>query len=129
MKLKTLVLGAALLAPLSDGALASDAVNQLLDGYRQQGATAFDAKAGQSMWQQQFKGGSCAGCHTADPTQAGRHERTHKVIEPMAPSVNPKRLTEVKQINKWLLRNCKGVLKRECTAQEKGDILTWLQAQ
>ncbi|MCW8907187.1 MAG: DUF1924 domain-containing protein, partial [Sedimenticola sp.] len=50
-----------------------------------------------------------------------------KAIEPMAPTVNPKRLTEVKQIKKWFVRNCKWTLGRECTAQEKGDFLAYLK--
>lgn len=130
MRLKTLLLATGLLAPFSSGAaLASGAIDQLLGEYRQQGVTQFSADAGQAFWQQKFKNGSCANCHTADPARPGKHQRTHKVIEPMAPSVNPRRLTEVKQINKWFLRNCKGVLGRECSAQEKGDILTWLQAR
>ena len=47
----------------------------------------------------------------------------------MARSVNPERLTEVKKLNKWFLRNCKWTYGRECTAQEKGDILVWLSDQ
>ena len=47
----------------------------------------------------------------------------------MAPSVNPKRLTDRSKIEKWFKRNCKWTLGRECTPQEKGDILTFLLAQ
>jgi len=31
-------------------------------------------------------------------------------------------------VAKWFRRNCKTVLGRECTAQEKGDILTYLSS-
>ena len=56
-------------------------------------------------------------------------DRAGKVIDPMAPSVNSKRLTDAKKINKWLLRNCKWTFGRECTAQEKGNVLLWLSEQ
>ncbi|MBV1789091.1 DUF1924 domain-containing protein [Marinobacterium sp. D7] len=118
-----------LAGPVAISSQAAEAVDQLLEGYRQQGAGPFSAEAGQSFWNRDFDGNSCAACHTAEPTRVGEHQKTRKAIEPMAPSVNPARLTEVKQINKWFLRNCKGVLGRECSSQEKGDILTWLRAQ
>ncbi|MFK5970948.1 MAG: DUF1924 domain-containing protein [Candidatus Marithrix sp.] len=31
------------------------------------------------------------------------------------------------QIRKWFKRNCKWTLGRECNAQEKGDILKFIQ--
>jgi len=51
------------------------------------------------------------------------------VIDPMALSVNPERYTDPDKIEKWFLRNCKWTLGRECTAQEKGDVLTYLGSQ
>lgn len=69
---------------------------------------------------------SCASCHGETPTSAGRHARTAKVIQPLAPAANPQRFTDAAQVEKWFRRNCGDVLKRECTAQEKGDILAWL---
>jgi len=108
-------------------AVASDAVQQLLERYRQQGVAGFDAGAGAALWQQSFDGRSCASCHTADPTAVGRHRKTGKPIEPMAPSVNPQRLTDVKQIDKWLYRNCNWTLGRECSPQEAGNLLFWLR--
>ena len=69
---------------------------------------------------------SCASCHGETPTGPGRHAKTAKVIQPLAPGVNPQRFTDVAQVEKWFKRNCGDVLKRECTAQEKGDILAWL---
>jgi len=47
----------------------------------------------------------------------------------MAVSVNPERYRNEKKIRKWLLRNCKWTFARECSAQEKSDILTWLIQQ
>jgi hypothetical protein len=89
----------------------------------------FSARAGHKTWHQDIGGRSCTSCHSDSVFVQGRHERTGKVIEPMAPSVNPDRLTDRKKIKKWLLRNCKWTFGRECTAQEKGDILLWLSEQ
>jgi len=51
------------------------------------------------------------------------------LYDPMAPCVNPKRLTERRQAEKWFKRNCKWTLGRACTAQEKGDLLSFLRNQ
>lgn len=104
-------------------------VDGLLDEYQAQGARDFDAGAGAVLWRQNFGGKSCTSCHAASPRDPGRNERTGKPIKPMAPSVNPQRLTNKQHMKKWLLRNCKSTLGRECTAQEKGDILVWLRGQ
>ena len=68
----------------------------------------------------------CVTCHTRDLTKQGKHKKTGKVIEPMAPSVNKERYTDLKKIKKWFKRNCKGTIGRECTNQEKGDVLQFL---
>jgi len=104
-------------------------LDKLFDEYRTKGVRTFDPIAGEALWRQEFGGKSCTSCHTESPRQFGRHERTGKSIEPVAPSVNPDRLTDLRHMKKWLLRNCKSTLGRECTAQEKGDILTWLRDQ
>lgn len=116
------------LAAAAVSASAGD-LDRLLDEYRQQGAGNFSAAAGEALWRRDFDGKSCTSCHTVSPRNVGRHERTGRRIEPMAPSVNPERLTEIRQMKKWLLRNCKSTLGRECTAREKGDVLTWLRGQ
>ncbi len=113
------------------GTARADAVAELLAAY---GGGPFDSAAGAALWQQRHKGAdaagrSCTTCHTADPRQPGRHAATGKAIDPLAPSVSPRRLTDRPEIEKWLLRNCKWTLGRECTTQEKGDILTFLRAQ
>jgi mono/diheme cytochrome c family protein len=106
-----------------------------LKGYQEQGAGEFSAEAGAAQWRQtyQAKSGkgerSCADCHGVDLTQAGKHAKTGKRIEPMAPSVNQKRFQDGAKIEKWFKRNCKWTLGRACTAQEKGDFLSFLQQQ
>jgi len=111
---------------------ASGVVDDLLAGYQSLGAGNFSAERGQAMWNETHAAAegsvSCASCHGADLTQGGKHMKTGKPIEPMAPSVNGERLTDAAKIEKWFLRNCKGTLGRECTAQEKGDFLTYIQA-
>lgn len=115
-------------------AVSADVVDQALAQYRTQGAGEFDAAAGKALWDKSYPGAGgaearrCATCHSADLRQAGKHMQTGKVIEPMAPSANPKRLTDIKFVEKWFLRNCKWTMGRECTAQEKGNMLVFLRA-
>lgn len=68
---------------------------------------------------------SCATCHTSDPRKQGK-TRANKVIEPMAKIANPQRFTDTAKVEKWFGRNCKDVLERSCTAQEKGDYIQYL---
>jgi mono/diheme cytochrome c family protein len=69
---------------------------------------------------------SCASCHTPDPRSAGRHAATGKPIAALAPAANPQRLSDPAKVDKWFRRNCRDVLARECTAAEKGDVVTYL---
>lgn len=116
-------------------ALSSEQVVRSLQAqYTAAGAKAFSADRGKSLWLQDVTGKngevrSCTSCHGKDLTQAGQHVKTKKVIQPMAPSVNPKRYSDEKEVHKWLTRNCKWTWGRECTPQEKGDLLEYLLAQ
>ena len=49
-----------------------------------------------------------------------------QTIAPLAPAFNPERFTETAKVDKWFRRNCNDVLKRECTAAEKADVVAWL---
>ncbi len=69
---------------------------------------------------------SCASCHGNPPITAGKHASTNKAIPPLAPSSNPEAFTETTKIEKWFRRNCNDVLARECTPQEKADVLAYL---
>lgn len=71
---------------------------------------------------------SCSTCHTKNPTQQGKHTKTGKIIQPMATTANPERFTDQAKVDKWFKRNCNDVLGRACTAQEKGDVLTYLMS-
>lgn len=128
--LKALILTLA----LSSGAACAGALDEVLAGYRATGAGAFSAREGAALWRREFPSSkgpprSCTSCHTSDTRRSGRHAVTKKVIDPIAPSVNSKRLTKRKEIVKWLRRNCKWTLGRECTPQEKGDLLSFLRTQ
>jgi hypothetical protein len=69
---------------------------------------------------------SCATCHNAPPTTPGKHVKTLKIIRPMAPSSNDQAFTSQRKVDKWFRRNCNDVVGRECTAQEKADVLAYL---
>jgi hypothetical protein len=133
MKPSKQIIVASVFWTLTTPTLASDVVTNLLQDYLSQAAQPFSAEAGRQLWIQTFYDAngnkrSCTTCHTSDPKQAGQHTRTGKRIAPLAPSVNPKRLTEEREIRKWLKRNCKWTVGRECNAQEKGDLLTYLNS-
>lgn len=114
---------------------ASSAVDSLMKQYNSEGAieSATSVTQGEQLWIKKFNSNtgerSCASCHTSDLTATGKHIKTGKSIKPMAPSVNPERLTEVKKIEKWFKRNCKWTLGRECSAQEKASLLTYLNSK
>ena len=69
---------------------------------------------------------SCASCHTDNPKSAGRHEKTGKAIQPLAPIANRDRFADTAKVEKWFKRNCQDVLERACSVQEKGDFVTYL---
>ncbi|MCW8853060.1 MAG: DUF1924 domain-containing protein [Gammaproteobacteria bacterium] len=134
--MKILIIISAVLITHSNMALAENTViNKLLGDYQSQGASTGQALAGEQLWNQTFAGKppftkrSCASCHTRKLSNEGKHARTGKALKPMAPSVNPQSLTDVKKITKWFKRNCKWTLGRECTVQEKSDILSFINQQ
>jgi hypothetical protein len=134
VKRAALVLFFTLLTLTGQAALA-DTVGDLLKQYESQGASAFNAATAQAMWTQPFtdaKSGDkrhCSLCHSEDLRRTGKHAVTGKPIEPLAPSANPKRLTDAEHVEKWLARNCKWTLGRECTPQEKGNFLVMIRAK
>jgi hypothetical protein len=108
-------------------------LDDLLNRLQQSASRPFSADSGKTFWTTKHTpvagepARSCSACHSADLKSASKHIRTGKVIQPMAPSVNPERLSDSRKMEKWLLRNCKWVLGRECSAQEKGDVLTFIK--
>ena len=121
-----LCLVAALLLPQSARAADTSATQQLQrfsteagqPAQAERGATFFNTTHG-GEW-------SCSSCHGKLPTAAGKHAGTGKSIEPMAPAFNAKAFTSEAKVDKWFRRNCNDVLKRECRADEKADVLAYL---
>jgi hypothetical protein len=121
----TFALLACLAAPLTLPLAA--AANPILDGYKAETKGTFTVAAGEKLYKTVGPNQlSCASCHTDSPKAEGKHAKTNKVIEPLAPSANPKRFTDAAQVEKWFKRNCNDALARACTTQEKGDFMTYV---
>ena len=106
-------------------------ISDTIEHFNPQHNLSFSADRGDKLWHQKNfakdgKERDCTVCHGTDLKKAGKHIKTGKVIDPMAISVNDKRFTDIDKVEKWFLRNCKWTLGRECTAQEKGDLLKYL---
>lgn len=87
----------------------------------------FSAQRGEELFQASHGGQwSCSSCHTRNPTAVGKHAKTGKPIAPLAPAANAERFTSIATADKWFKRNCNDVIGRKCTAQEKGDVLSYL---
>lgn len=119
------------------------------------GFTAFSSERGEAFYKEPhvMKGvgvWSCASCHLKDPRYSVLAHRTDipcrachvindwehpdpkhakkRCIEPFAPSANPHRLDDAQRVETFLKLNCLLLLKRECTAREKGDVITWMRS-
>ncbi|KVW96224.1 DUF1924 domain-containing protein [Thiobacillus denitrificans] len=125
--------GLAMLGMISAVAGAADTSAGFMANYAQQSGVAVSALSparGEALYRSEHRGRdgktvSCTSCHTANPKQAGQ-TRVGKRIEPLAPAANPGRFTDAAKVEKWFRRNCTDVLQRECSAQEKGDFIAWL---
>lgn len=108
------------------------AANPIQDNYRaaakQENAAFkdFSATRGQAFYNAKSGDMSCATCHGDSPKASGKHAKTGKDILPLAPSANAQRFTDAAKVEKWFGRNCKDVLSRACSAQEKGDFIAYL---
>ena len=102
---------------------------ELLAGYNAQAGSPGSPERGQQFFTASRKNDlnmNCASCHGSVPTGNGRNELSEKRITPLAPAFNPTRFTDLKKVDGWFQTNCKDVLRRDCTAQEKADVLAWL---
>ena len=117
---------AAAVAPLASQAADTSAQQQLArfstlaaaPGQPDRGRIFFTSRQG-GEW-------SCASCHGNPPTAPGKHASTGKAIDVMAPAVNTGAFTNTARVDKWFRRNCNDVLRRECSAGEKADVLAYL---
>jgi len=133
LRILTLSAIAAVLSTASLPTLAQPGIRAaLLDDYRvaarqeEPGFRDFSARRGEAFFHAKNGDVSCASCHTDSPKQSGRHAKTGKSIEALAPITNAQRLTDPAKVEKWFKRNCNDVLQRACTAREKGDFIAWL---
>jgi hypothetical protein len=119
---------AAALAAVAIAAQAGDTTPaQQLERFSAQAGAPGEVERGRAFFTSRHGGEwSCASCHGNPPTSAGKHAATGKAIEPLAPAFNPQAFTDTARVDKWLRRNCKDVVQRECTATEKADVLAWL---
>jgi hypothetical protein len=99
---------------------------ELLKGYEAQSNKASSVRGEQFFNAKHGKEWSCASCHENPPNHDTKHIVTGKVIKPLSPNSNPERFTDQAKVEKWFKRNCNDVLVRECTTQEKADVLSWL---
>jgi cytochrome b len=117
----------------SQAQAAEPARDAILAAYARQANSAFSAERGEAMYRSKNTSSpdfaSCATCHTADPTQQGRHAKTGRTIPPAAVSANPKRFTDATKVEERFDRDCQTVLGRACTALEKGDYITFLTSK
>jgi len=107
-------------------AAAASPQSQLADFSRTAGAPGDPARGQAFFTTNHGAEWTCSSCHTAIPTVTGKHATTGKPIAAMAPAVNAERFTDNGKTEKWFRRNCKDVVGRECTPQEKADVLAWL---
>jgi len=112
---------------------ANPARNAIIKNFATEAGTPLSTERGKALFESKTGGGkpetkSCTACHSASPLKTGQ-TRAGKLIEPMAVSKSPQRFTDLKKVSKWFRRNCKTVLGRECTPQEKGDFLTFMSSK
>jgi hypothetical protein len=98
----------------------------LLTAYEAKSAKAVPARGEKFFNAKHGKEWSCASCHDSLPNHETKHIVTGKVIQALSPSRNSARFSDPAKVEKWFKRNCNDVLGRECEAQEKADVLSWL---
>ena len=101
---------------------------ELRDEYAAKAGKPPSAERGQQFFVQKFGRDfeNCAECHGAVPLKPGKDLASNKTIAPLAPAANPARLTDRQRVEYMFRINCKDVVGRECSAQEKADLLAWL---
>ena len=108
------------------GAAVSATPQELLSRYEAQSGKASPARGEQFFNTKHGKEWSCASCHENPPNHDTKHIVTGKLIKPLSPNANAERFVDQAKVEKWFKRNCNDVLGRECSAQEKADVLSWL---
>ena len=99
---------------------------ELLNGYEAKSDKAVPARGEKFFNAKHGKEWSCASCHESPPNHDTKHIVTGKLIQPLSPNSNAARFSDTAKVEKWFKRNCNDVLGRECNAQEKADVISWL---
>jgi hypothetical protein len=99
---------------------------ELLTGYEAKSGKALASRGEQFFNAKHGKEWSCASCHESPPNHDTKHIVTGKLIKPLSPFHNAARFSDLAKAEKWFKRNCNDVLGRECSTQEKADVLSWL---
>ena len=101
---------------------------ELLAAYTKQAGGSASAERGEAFFTRKFGRDfdSCAACHGALPLKAGKDLVSEKSIAALAPAVSPQRFTDKAKVEYRFAQNCKDVVGRDCSAQEKADVLSWL---
>jgi hypothetical protein len=130
---RTIVLRAALRATalglMSLGSAQAATPAEILAGYTAQAKSTPSPERGQQFFTRKFKGNlyeSCADCHTATPTGRGKDLTSEKLISALAPLANSRRFIDPDRVEHFFRLNCRDVAGRDCSAQEKADMLSWL---
>ena len=128
MMKKIYILAGLLLGLVLSAAQAADTTPQAqLDKWTVAAGRAGDVTKGDLVFNQKYGDvWSCSSCHNSPPTTKGKHASTSKPIQPLAPAFNAEAFTDNAKIDKWFKRNCRDVMKRECTPAEKLDVLAYL---
>jgi hypothetical protein len=107
----------------------ADTPASILAKYEKLAGAPGSPERGKTLFTTDFKqvmGWTCSSCHTANPRLRGEDQLKDKTLAPLAPSANPKRLTDPVKVELALNLNCNDVVGRKCTPQEKADVLAWL---
>ena len=99
---------------------------ELLNSYEAKSGKAVPARGEKFFNAKHGKEWSCASCHESPPNHDTKHIVTGKLIQPLSPNSNAARFSDTAKVEKWFKRNCNDVLGRECNAQEKADVISWL---
>lgn len=101
---------------------------ELRDEYAAKAGGPPSAERGQQFFLQNFGRDfqNCAECHGAVPVGPGKDLLSSKTIAPLAPAANAARFTDRNRVEYMFRINCKDVVGRECSAQEKANLLAWL---
>lgn len=129
LTLAAVIVAIAAFAPGMAPAQTPGAADKILSGYLAKAGSPANAERGREFFNRKFKGGlfnACTECHTDNPTKNGRDQTAEKTIRPLAPAAYPSRFTDAAKVEHQFRLNCKDTVGRECTAQEKADVMAWL---